>query len=179
MPTTNLLALVMVMVAVIATLLYDVLVNLRGRRAARSTETAAHHHARLPIAQVDAPRPRVIPPPAEPVPARPMRPALPVTELAGRTGDPDPIRELADRLAALRILGLDHVRAHHPLFRTAGATTVAPAAEGPAIVLRDEQPEASRRPGSRARRRRPHPGIVRAAGTAPLRLVVDRGQTLQ
>jgi hypothetical protein len=109
---------------------------------------------------------------------REVRPALPPVQpeataihsatLAGTPGDPDPIHELALRLGALRVLGLEHVRSAHPLFQTG---------EDPAEVVRDLTPRPALMfselpPAPAAPKRRPRHGKMRSM--APLRLVVAR-----
>jgi hypothetical protein len=87
----------------------------------------------------------------------------------------DPVRELAERLAALRLLGLDHVRSAHPLFRRradeVAGMVAASTSSAPALVLDVALPVTP--PKRRARR----PSLA-PRSTAALRLVVDRGRAL-
>jgi len=152
----SMLVSIVVMVGVMVALIVDLLRarRARARRAAMRPETV--------IART--PRP-------EPVTVSPVVAAAPVvhTWSAPRpvpSTEPDPIRELAERLAALRLLGLDHVKTH-PLFRMPAAMASA-AVSTPAVVLAPPPPSAPVRP---RRARRPS-GMPRP--TTTLRLVVDR-----
>jgi hypothetical protein len=138
---------VVVMLAVIASMLRDLHVYRRRRDRAEAYRAATV----VATARV----------------AEAVRDELPAVSLAGAMGDPDPIGELAERLGALRLLGLDHVRTAHPLFRGPADGNAAPALSFEASTL-----EAAIDPRHAAPPRPPRHGRLRS--TAALRLVVSR-----
>ncbi len=167
----SLLGSVIVMIAVTAALVYDLLRQRRARMPHRPSRplmpratvhtapaTSPAHLDAAPAAAVPAPvvKTRIMPYPAP-------------------AAGPDPVRELAERLAALRLLGLDHVRSAHPLFRGRAddfaGMVAAPTASAHALVL-DVAPPVT------PPKRRPRRPALAPRSTAALRLVVDRGRAL-
>ena len=151
---------VMMMVAVTATIVYDMLVNGRGRVA----RGARPRHARDATPRPSTPLP---PPGVEAAKERAVVADFPTARVLPGTMEDDVIRELSERLATLRLLGFDYVRTAHPLFRDretdagAGVAAATAPSESAAVTV----------PGPPRRRRARH---VHLRGTATLRLVVDR-----
>ncbi len=193
---SSLILTVMMVVAIMATVLYDLYTNVhtqRGRRAAKGRPDVARYAV--------APEPRVIVCPlpmgamgaaAVDLPVQPVTAELsrisipgPVRPWGGRVvasvapapaPDLDPMRVLAERLAALRLLGLDHVREAHPLFRAVSALPApCPRSLGEiAGATLWRRPETGAATSRRRRARRRAPGaLVAARATGRLRLVTD------
>jgi hypothetical protein len=171
----NIVLLVMVVVAMIAALLYDLVTNVREPRPRRekNARAAITGAGRTPAGEVTV-APWVFgidlatlrtPPPAVRESVEAVKQAAEVTRPAA---DVDPMEDLIRRLAALRQLGLDHVRDAHPLFQ---AST--PSAAG---LVRRPADATNTRPRRSRRGRRGALPVGVAAGR--LRLAAHRGRVL-
>lgn len=192
---STLILTVMMVVAIMATVLYDLYTNVharRGRRAAMERPDVERYAVApeprvivcplpmgamgtaavdLPVQSVTAELSRIsIPEPVRPWGGRVIASVAPAL-------DPhlEPMRMLAERLAALRLLGLDHVREAHPLFRAVSELqALRPRIGEIAGATPRRRPETDAAPSRRRRARRRAPdALVAARATGRLRLVTD------
>ena len=156
-----------VLLAIVASLVYDLLVNLRQVRP-RAVSAPPGGAAVAPEPTVSRPiRVAPVTRAVSPVSSARVEARLPLGRRAAVAGppslpEPDPIAVLATRIRTLQQLGLNHVRAGHPIFRppppqpTWSVTVVSPTSMRQAGFGMTCPPEPRR---SRPRASRRSPGL--------------------